>query len=203
MGRKSISHIRKPEILRHAYKVVEEEGFEGTTIAKIADRMGVNSGLLIHYFKTKDKLILELVDYLLEITLESYRKLLGGLSTPQERLNTLLNTIFEPSENSPSRGKVFWSCYSLGLRNQKVWERMQKLNQRLIRYCLAEIELYEKAGLVKLQNKEEVATIVFAISEGYGYFRNTLPDNPHLSQVAKSMKKNVLNLLGLSEDQFL
>jgi hypothetical protein len=77
---------------------------------------------------------------------------------------------------------------------------MQKLNRQLIGYCLAEIELYEKAGDVKLQNKEELATIVFAISEGYGYFQNTLPNNPYLSQVAKSMKKNVLDLLGLVED---
>lgn len=203
MGRKSISHIRKPEILIHAYKVVEEEGFVGTTIAKIADRMGVNSGLLIHYFKTKENLILELVDYLLETTLESYRKLLDDRSTPRERLNTMLNAIFEPSGKNPRRGNVFWSCYALGLRNRKVWERMQKLNQRLIEYCLSEIELYEKAGFIKLQNKEEVATIVFAIFEGYGYFRSTLPDNPHLSQVAKSMKKNVLDLFGLVEEDLV
>jgi hypothetical protein len=38
MGRKSISHIRKPEILHHTYKVVEDEGFMGMTIGKVATR---------------------------------------------------------------------------------------------------------------------------------------------------------------------
>ena len=72
MGRKSISHIRKPEILCHTYKVVEEEGFMGMTIGKIAGRMGVNSGLLIHYFKSKEGLIMEMVDYLYKISMKAY-----------------------------------------------------------------------------------------------------------------------------------
>ncbi len=199
MGRKSISHIRKPEILRCAYKVVDEEGFMGTTIGKIADRMGVNSGLLIHYFGTKDNLIFELVDYLLERALEAYQSFLSGCSDPRERLYFLINAVFEHSDNLPKRGRVFWSIYALGLRNEKVWERLQELNRGLIDFCALEIELAEKAGVVKVDNKKEVATIIFAVLEGYGYFRSTLPDNPYTAQITQAMKKNIYDLLGLDE----
>ena len=66
MGRKDISHIRKPEILKHAYRVVAKEGFIGATINKIAKEMGINPGTLMHYFKNKEELTLALVDYMTE-----------------------------------------------------------------------------------------------------------------------------------------
>ena len=51
MGRKSISHLRKPEILKHTYQIIKEEGLEGASITKIAKRMGINSGIVINNFK--------------------------------------------------------------------------------------------------------------------------------------------------------
>ena len=65
MGRKSKAEERKKEILIHFYEVVKEDGFENASIAKIADRMDVNPSLLIHYFKTKEEMIVDLVDFLL------------------------------------------------------------------------------------------------------------------------------------------
>jgi len=40
LGRKSKSDIRKPEILDHLYRVMEEEGLERASFARVADRMG-------------------------------------------------------------------------------------------------------------------------------------------------------------------
>ena len=65
MGRKSKAEERKLEILQHFYEVIKEEGFENASIAKIAKSMEVNPSLLIHYFNTKEDMILELVDFLL------------------------------------------------------------------------------------------------------------------------------------------
>ncbi|SDP39591.1 TetR/AcrR family transcriptional regulator [Desulforhopalus singaporensis] len=197
MGRKSKSHIRKPEILRHTYKVVEEEGFVGTTITKIASRMGVNSGLLIHYFKNKDELILALVDYLLETSIESYHKLLNGQMTPAQRLKTLIDIFFEPNGKSPTRGKVYWSCYAMGLRNEKVWKRIQKLNQKFIEFAISEMELYEKAGLIKVEDKDLAAITAFTIIEGFGYVRYTLGDVQKLDQLSRIMKKQAMEALGV------
>ena len=124
MGRKSISHIRKPEILRHTYKVVEEEGFKGMTIGKIAKRMGVNSGLLIHYFKSKEGLIMEMVDYLYESSMNHYIKELEVMTSPRERLESLLDILFDTSGTRPQRDAVFWSCYAMGFRDEKIREKI-------------------------------------------------------------------------------
>jgi len=56
------AEARKPEILENYYQVLIEEGFEGTSIGKIAKRMSIHPSLIIHYFKTKENMTVELVD---------------------------------------------------------------------------------------------------------------------------------------------
>src|SRR5690349_22487662 len=49
-------------ILRGALDVFTERGFQGATTAEIAERAGVSKGLIYNYFRTKDDLIVALVE---------------------------------------------------------------------------------------------------------------------------------------------
>lgn len=199
MGRKSISHIRKPEILRHTYKVVEEEGFMGMTIGKIASRMGVNSGLLIHYFKSKEGLIMEMVDYLFKISMETYHKELEKYTTPQARFQGLLNILFSTSDKGPQRDAVFWSCYAMGFRNPDIRERIQDMQKKFIAFGVKEIASWEDAGLVRVPDKEKAAATILALSEGFGILRNSLTDLHSLEEIAHSMRQCALEALGAAK----
>ncbi|MCG8616697.1 MAG: TetR/AcrR family transcriptional regulator [Desulfobacterales bacterium] len=195
MGRKSISHIRKPEILRHTYKVVEEEGFKGMTIGKIAKRMGVNSGLLIHYFKSKEGLIMEMVDYLYESSMNHYIKELDVLTSPRERLEGFLDILFDTSGTRPQQDAVFWSCYAMGFRDEKIREKITAIMVRFIEFGVEEIEGWEETGLVTVQDKELAAAKILALSEGFGILKNSLDDEETVASVAKWMKESALQLL--------
>ena len=197
MGRKSISHIRKPEILRHTYKVVEEEGFMGMTIGKIATRMGVNSGLLIHYFKSKEGLIMEMVEYLYKSSMTAYLEELKKYTTPRERLEGLLDMVFDTSGTMPQRDAVFWSCYAMGFRNDKIREKIKGLMGKFIAFGMAEIEAWEKNGLVKVADKEKASATILALSEGFGILRNSVDDMATLKEIALFMKKSALTALEL------
>ncbi len=196
MGRKSISHIRKPEILRNTYKVVQEEGFMGMTIGKVATRMGVNSGLLIHYFKSKEGLIMEMVDYLYESSLTAYQEELKKHTTPKERLGTMLDMIFDVSGSMPQRDGVFWSCYAMGFRNDQIKEKIKELMKKFIDFGIAEIQSWEKNGLANVADKEKAAATILALSEGFGILRNSIDDMTTLKEVSLFMKKTALNTLG-------
>jgi AcrR family transcriptional regulator len=199
MGRKSISHIRKPEILRHTYKVVEEEGFMGMTIGKVATRMGVNSGLLIHYFKSKEGLIMEMVDYLYDSSMTVYLEELKKYTTPKERLEGLLDMVFDTSGTMPQRDAVFWSCYAMGFRNDQIKVKIKDLMKRFIEFGIAEIESWEASGLVKIADKERAAEIILALSEGFGILRNSVDDAATLKEISLFMKKTALTALELQD----
>ncbi|MCP3943045.1 MAG: TetR/AcrR family transcriptional regulator [Desulfobacteraceae bacterium] len=199
MGRKSISHIRKPEILRHTYKVVEEEGFMGMTIGKVAARMGVNSGLLIHYFKSKEGLIMEMVDYLYESSMTIYLEELTKYTTPQKRLEGLLDMVFDTSGTMPQRDAVFWSCYAMGFRNDQIREKIKGLMKKFIDFGISEIEAWEESGIVNVADKERAAAIILALSEGFGILRNSVDDMTALREISQFMKKTALNTLGIHD----
>jgi len=54
MGRKSLKETRQQEIIKVFYKVAKKEGYENTSIAKIAKVMDINPSLIMHYFETKE-----------------------------------------------------------------------------------------------------------------------------------------------------
>ncbi len=196
MGRKSISHIRKPEILHHTYKVVEEEGFMGMTIGKIASRMGVNSGLLIHYFKSKEGLIMEMVDYLYKISMKAYHAELEKFTSPKARFQALMRILFSTSGEGPRRDAVFWSCYAMGFRNDDIRERIQGMQKKFIAFGIREITSWEAAGLVRVRDKEKAAATILALSEGFGILRNSLENLDSLEEIAQAMRQNALTVLG-------
>ncbi len=195
MGRKSISHIRKPEILRHTYKVVEEEGFKGMTIGKIAKRMGVNSGLLIHYFKSKEGLIMEMVDFLYESSMNHYLKELESLTNPRERMETLLDILFDTSGTRPQRDAVFWSCYAMGFRDENIRERIRGMMLKFIEFGVEEIVGWENTGLASVEDKRIAAAKILALSEGFGIVKNSLDDPNLIESVARSFKETTLKSL--------
>ena len=49
---KKLKDIRKAEIMEHFYKVVNQHGFSGTTLAKGAESIGMKPSLLLHYYKS-------------------------------------------------------------------------------------------------------------------------------------------------------
>lgn len=51
---KKLKDIRKAEIMEHLYKGVSQHSFSGTTLAKVAESIGMNPILLLYYYKSKE-----------------------------------------------------------------------------------------------------------------------------------------------------
>jgi len=60
--RRGEGHTRREEILQAAKELFLEQGYDATTIRKIADRVGISAPALYLYFKDKDGLMLALCD---------------------------------------------------------------------------------------------------------------------------------------------
>ena len=66
MGRKSIDNIRKPQILEHFRQVVNAEGIHKASEARIAKNMGVSPNLVLHYFESKEAMVIELFNLIMD-----------------------------------------------------------------------------------------------------------------------------------------
>lgn len=72
---------RKTEIMAAAKKLFFTCGFDGTSIEQIAQATGISKGLVYHYFKSKEKLLLSFYS-----EIESYLENLKKMENPLEAL---------------------------------------------------------------------------------------------------------------------
>jgi AcrR family transcriptional regulator len=196
MGRKSIAHIRKPDILRHTYRIVAKEGLAGMSINKVARQMDVNPGTVMHYFKNKEGLILALVDYMLEKAEAFLDSAYETYEDPRQNFKHWAEYYFQTDATPPMRQNVFWSCYALSFRNEKVKKGIRRMYQRFSERVAMRLERYEKQGLIKVDKKAEVATILLTLVEGFGYFRTTMGEqHPHFQNVLSFYKRQFLDVM--------
>jgi len=67
-GRKASEQTRRDQIIRAAYDIAARRGLHGLTVRQVAAKAGLSSGLVLFHFKSKDRLIIALLDWLLETT---------------------------------------------------------------------------------------------------------------------------------------
>src|SRR5688500_12762704 len=72
---------KKQAIFDSTLTLIRENGFHGTPMSLIAKKAGVAAGTIYHHFDSKDTLILELYDYVVDQMLSSL------LQTDEEEMN--------------------------------------------------------------------------------------------------------------------
>ena len=63
MGRKPVRDERRKQILEAVHECLLEKPFHKTSIKDIAQKAGLNHGALHYYFKGKEEILLEYIDY--------------------------------------------------------------------------------------------------------------------------------------------
>lgn len=196
MGRKSKSDVRKPEILKHLIDVIHREGVEGASFAKIGQSMGVNSSLVVHYFNTKEEMMLALVDLIIEKYGQTYR-LFEDIEDPRQRFSACLDAVFSPDweiGDEITTG-VFYACFYLGLRNERINNRMQAMYDFLKRTLIREIENYMAHGAGQPLDAEKLAVTIIAMTEGAYYYRTIMGHSATIQTVSEQMKSMVLSMI--------
>jgi len=199
MGRKSISHIRKPEILKHTYQIIKEEGLEGASITKIAKRMGINSGIIINNFKNKETLILELVDYMLTKAMGNYRTFMETSNTsPERQLEVMIDYFFDPGLK-PIRSNVFWACFALSFRNEKTKSEIRKMYLFFVNQLIQFLNDAQSGGRIEIDNKELLAHVLLTAIEGTGYLKMIRGNTAIVKQTYTFYKNAIKNMLNLPD----
>jgi AcrR family transcriptional regulator len=72
---KGDGHLRRAEILEAAERIFVAEGYEGATIRKIADEVGVSSTALYMHFQDKGCILLEICERTLRLLYERNREI--------------------------------------------------------------------------------------------------------------------------------
>ena len=91
---------REIEFLRSACKAISERGARRVSLQEIAGPAGVSKGLIPYYFKTKDRLILRTMEWILSIVANRIRGSISGAHTPEEKVVAMLDVVFAGPEQN-------------------------------------------------------------------------------------------------------
>jgi len=87
---KGDGHLRRIEILEAAERIFVAEGYEGATIRKIADEVGVSSTALYMHFRDKDEILHEICFGVLKILLQQNSEIAAMPTDAVSRVRLML-----------------------------------------------------------------------------------------------------------------
>ena len=198
MGRKSKSEERKPEILEHFYRVLKKEGYAGATLDKIAKSMGVNSSLLVHYFKTKEEMMIALVDSITERYENYFLQKIDRFEDPIERLKAGLELVFSKEWTTVVDANVFYGpCLDLSFRNKRVMNSYRNMFKRLKEGIDRELALFARVTGKRNLDVTKTSGIVISLLEGFHIYSVFL-DDKEFSRLSKNLISFAMDQINLS-----
>jgi len=195
MGRKSKSEIRKPEILEHFYQILSEYGYAGATLEKTAQRMGVHSSLIIHYFNTKEDMTVALVDSITEKYENFAREKVASLSEPEERLQAYLDILLSREWINLIDKRVFYTCLELNFRIPRVRKRLHKMYNRFKQLLIDELTELMHNGVIQAKDPEKLSVFVMSLLEGFHMYEAFVDESPSFEEISGYLKDTALDLL--------
>src|SRR5271154_4243788 len=124
-----IEETRRSQLIEVTIDSLAELGYVGTTLAQIAGRAGVSTGLVAHYFGDKDGLLDAAFRSLARRVSDHVRARLHQISTPRARIQAIIDANLAPEEFDQRTGTA-WLAFWGQVLQVKSLRRVQSVYQR-------------------------------------------------------------------------
>ena len=162
MGRKSNADQRRGEIVWALYQCLAEQGHEKVTIKTIAARAGLPHGVIHYYFKSKEDIISDLAQAVVDRYSRRLEALLVSAESDQEEVSLALDFAVNELIFNRSLNRVFFNLIQMAFERETLHRVMTDMfrayRQRLV-------EVLVNAGLG--DRSEAVSAAVVALAEGF------------------------------------
>jgi len=176
MPKPDVSAERKAAILESATHVFLKKGFDAARMEEIAEGAGLSVGGVYWYYKSKEEIIHDLMDDIINTDLADLRALLAAPGTVIERLKSYIRTSVPPTE---ALEPLFYEIYSLGGRDPLTHQRLREYF-RTYRAIVAELLAQGVArGEFRPLDIDHCATLFAALYEGVLEMTMLDPINVH------------------------
>jgi|SRR5208282_4579776 len=123
--RADVSEERKTEIVDAAARVFSRKGFSGARMDDIVAESGLSKGLLYWYFKSKDSIIVAIMERLFRPEMDRIRRLASAEGSAGERLMGFAEHTINEIEAMSRFLPITFEYYSLAFRNTTVRKAFQ------------------------------------------------------------------------------
>ncbi len=189
------AETRKPEILEGYYQVLIEEGFEGSSIGKIAQHLNLHSTLILHYFKSKDNLQRELIELLITKYKAEHMLNFDLIKDSTRRFDSLMDLIFSFKWNRTVDPSVHFGFYYKSFRDEGIRKVLNDMFLWFRNYLHDAFILFNKDGVIKVMDERKAADYVLTLMEGLEFHAHFLNEGKPFEDFADTAKTATIAML--------
>ncbi|MGZ8355826.1 MAG: TetR family transcriptional regulator C-terminal domain-containing protein [Telluria sp.] len=156
------------DIVAEAVRAFAECGYEGTSIATVAENAGLSKQNLMYYFPTKQALYERVLDGVLDDWLDRMESLADPLRDPRDVLRDYVSAKLRFSREQPLASRVYAMEVIAGAKLYG-----QQIRERVVPLLRKDIEVFEgwiAAGRIAQVNATHLLFSIWAMTQSYADF---------------------------------
>lgn len=175
MPKLGMAPIRRYQLIEAAISVIHEQGFNHATVARIARRAGVSSGMVHHYFKDKDELLFATMRHLLAELRSDASMRLKAATHPFDRIRAIIDASFGETQFDERVFSAWLALYGNARQSERL-QRILGIYHRRLRSSL----LHDLKHLIAVEDANRLAEGIGAMIDGLWlrYALTGKPDDP-------------------------
>ncbi|RJP50719.1 MAG: TetR/AcrR family transcriptional regulator [Anaerolineaceae bacterium] len=164
--RPNVTDERKAQIINAAEDVFTKKGFDEARMDDIAEETGLSKGTLYLYFKSKDDLIIAILDRIFQREFRAFEQIDLSRVSATETVNLFVDTVSKDIKIMLRLMPVAYEFLALAFRNKTVQKSLKVFVNRYMDILVPIIENGIASGEFKEVDPQEVAIAMGAILEG-------------------------------------
>lgn len=175
MPKLGMAPVRRKQLIDAAIAAIHDYGFADATVARIAAKAGVSTGIVHHYFADKNDLLAATMRALLEILRREAVERLKLARNPRDRVDAVIHASFGDAQF----GEEVFSAWLALYGNARTSDRLQRI-LRIYHRRLDSNLRHDLTALVGKNSARSVALNIAALIDGLWlrYALTGRPDNP-------------------------
>jgi TetR/AcrR family transcriptional repressor of bet genes len=130
MPKIGMREVRRAQLIEATLHTIEEAGLSATTLALVAQRANISTGIVSHYFGDKNGLIEATMRHILrDLWAATARRRTTARADPRSRLRAIVAANFDVSQVSAPVMKTWLAFWSQSM-HEPTLKRLQRVNMR-------------------------------------------------------------------------
>lgn len=164
--RPNVSDERKTQIINAAEGVFTEKGFDEARMDDIAEETGLSKGTLYLYFKSKDDLIIAILDRMFQREFKQLENLDQAAQSATDAIWNMTNLLTKEILSLIRLIPIVYQFLALAFRNKYVQTALKKYINRYLDILIPIIQRGIDSGEFRKVDAREVAVAMGAMIEG-------------------------------------
>ena len=193
MAKNILEEIRKEQIINATRKLIVEKGYGNFSMKDIAAELDMSTGLIYHYFQSKDDLTVQVLKQSFKEPRQRYIDTAETMPSFRDKISNYIDNMHDVIRNNQEGYIVLLNYLGQVLYAHDVDRILIKFFKNLRRFVDQLLEYGQEQGIIDKQTREGLAELLVATSMGIAFQYIVDPEEFALEKALTKHKEVILH----------